>query len=133
VRDLSKKEIPYRNVSKIDVLSDTYHAYRMLVEEKHLLELYDNYFFAILSVFERLSKNVSDYMFIFVGPAKVRGKQVPIHQIVIEHMENKGFRHKKTYIDRIVSRVMFSTEKNPSTGIEDKRMDKEYLVVLKRK
>jgi hypothetical protein len=28
---------------------------------------------------------------------------------------------------------MFSTEKNPATGIEDQRMDREYLVVLKRR
>jgi hypothetical protein len=49
-------------------------------------------------------------------------------------MEGKGdWVHERTYIDRIVSRVMFSTEKNPATGIEDQRMDKEYLVVLKRR
>ena len=41
--------------------------------------------------------------------------------------------HEKTYIDRIVSRVMFRAEKNPATGLEDQRMDREYLVVLKRK
>jgi hypothetical protein len=73
-------------------------------------------------------------MFIFVGPAKVRGQKIPIHQIIIEHMENnKDWMHEKTYIDKIVSRVMFSTKKNPATGIEDQRMDKEYLVVLKRR
>ena len=73
-------------------------------------------------------------MFIFVGPAKVRNKKIPIHQIIIEHMENsEDWRYEKTYIDKIVSRVMFSTKKNPATGIEDQRMDKEYLVVLKRR
>jgi len=134
IRNLSKKEIPYTDVPKIEIFSDTYHFYRSLIEEKHLLKLYDNYFFAILSVFERLSKKVSDYMFIFVGPAKVRGQKIPIHQIIIEHMENnKDWMHEKTYIDKIVSRVMFSTKKNPATGIEDQRMDKEYLVVLKRR
>jgi DNA modification methylase len=132
IRDLSKKEIPYTDVPKIEIFSDTYHSYRSLIDEKHLLKLYDNYFFAILSVFERLSKKVSDYMFIFVGPAKVRGRKIPIHQIIIEHMENsEDWIHEKTYIDKIVSRVMFSTKKNPATGIEDQRMDKEYLVVLK--
>jgi len=49
-------------------------------------------------------------------------------------MENsEDWRYEKTYIDKIVSRVMFSTKKNPATGIEDQRMDKEYLVVLKRR
>jgi hypothetical protein len=28
---------------------------------------------------------------------------------------------------------MFSTKKNPATGMEEQRMDKEYLVVLKRR
>jgi DNA modification methylase len=134
IRNLSKREIPYTDVPKIEIFSDTYRFYRSLIDEKHLLKLYDNYFFAILSVFERLSKKVSDYMFIFVGPAKVRGQKIPIHQIIIEHFENsKDWTHEKTYIDKIVSRVMFSTKKNPATGIEDQRMDKEYLVVLKRR
>lgn len=75
---------------KIEIFSDTYHTYRALIEGKHLLELYDNYFFAILSVFEKLSKKVLDYMFIFVGPAKIRGQKIPIHRIVVEHMEGKG-------------------------------------------
>jgi DNA modification methylase len=134
IRSLAKKEIPYRDVPKVEIFSNTYHTYRAFIEEKHLLELYDNYFFAILSVFEKLSKKVLDYMFIFVGPAKIRGQKIPIHRIVIEHMEGKGdWVHERTYIDKIVSRVMFSTEKNPATGIEDQRMDKEYLVVLKRR
>lgn len=40
--------------------------------------------------------------------------------------------HEKTYMDRIVSRVMFRVEKNPATGLGDGRMDREYLVVLRR-
>jgi len=134
IRNLSKREIPYSNSSEFEICSDTYRFYRSIINEKHLLKLYDNYFFAIMQVFERLSKKVSDYMFIFVGPAKVRNKKIPIHQIIIEHMENsEDWRYEKTYIDKIVSRVMFSAKKNPATGIEDQRMDKEYLVVLKRR
>lgn len=41
--------------------------------------------------------------------------------------------HEKTYIDRIVSRVMFRAKKNPATGLEDQRMEREYLVVLRRR
>jgi len=134
IRNLSKREIPYSNSSEFEIFSNTYRFYRALIDEKHLLKLYDNYFFAIMQVFERLSKKVSDYMFIFVGNAKVRNKKIPIHQIIIEHFENnKDWTHEKTYIDKIASRVMFSSEKNPATGIEDQRMDKEYLVVLKRR
>jgi len=134
IQSLSKKEIPYREVPAVEVFSETYHAYRKAIEEKHLLRLYANYFFALLSTLEKLSEKVSDYMFVFVGSAKIRGQETPIHEIICQHFENKGnWMHEKTYIDRIVSRVMFSTEKNPATGIEDQRMDREYLVVLQRK
>jgi hypothetical protein len=134
IQSLSKKEIPYREVPAMQVLSETYHAYRKAIEEKHLLKLYDNYFFALLSALERLSQKVSDHMFVFVGPAKVRGQGIPIHEIICQHLTAKGeWAHERTYIDRIVSRVMFRAEKNPATGLEDERMEREYLVVLKRR
>ncbi|MCI4453932.1 MAG: hypothetical protein JHC25_03160 [Thermodesulfobacterium sp.] len=133
IKSLSKKEIPYRKVSPIEVFSETYHAYRQAIEEPHLLELYDSYFFAILSTLERLSEKVSDYMFVFVGPAKIRGQEIPIHEIICQHLSAKGnWKHEKTFIDRIVSRVMFRARKNPATGLEDRRMDKEYLLVFVR-
>jgi hypothetical protein len=133
IQSLSKKEIPYREVPTLQVLSESYHAYRKAIEEKHLLKLYDNYFFAVLSTLEKLSRRVSDYMFVFVGPAKIRGQSIPIHEIVVQHLTAKGeWVHERTYIDRIVSRVMFRAEKNPATGLEDQRMEREYLVVLTR-
>ena len=134
VQRLSKREIPYREVPAIEVLSEAYHAYRKAIEEKHLLKLYDNYFFAVLSTLERVSRKVSDYMFVFVGPAKIRGQEIPIHEIICQHLTAKEeWVHEKTYIDRIVSRVMFRAEKNPATGLEDQRIEREYLVVLKRR
>ena len=134
IQSLSKKEIPYREVPAIEVFSEVYHTYRKAIEERHLLRLYDNYFFAILSALERLSQKVSDYMFVFVGPAKVRGQSIPIHEIICQHMTAKEeWVHEKTYIDRIVSRVLFRAEKNPATGLEDERMDREYLVVLRKR
>jgi hypothetical protein len=133
IQSLSKKEVPYRKVPAIEVLSETYHKCRKAIEEKHLLELYDSYFFAILSTLEKLSQKVSDYIFVFVGPAKIRGHEIPIHEIVVQHLSAKGeWVHEKTYIDRILSRVMFRAGKNPATGLEDQRMDREYLVVLRR-
>ncbi len=134
IQSLSRKEIPYREVPAIEVLSETYHAYRKAIEEKHLLRLYDRYFFALLSALERLSQKVLDYMFVFVGPAKVRGQSIPIHEVVVQHLTAKGeWVHEKTYIDKIVSRVMFRAEKNPATGLEDQRMEREFLVVLRRR
>ncbi|MFZ8786511.1 hypothetical protein [Thermocrinis sp.] len=134
IQNLSRKEIPYREVPALKVLSETYHTYRKAIEEKHLLKLYDNYFFAVLSTLERLSQKVSDYMFVFVGPVKVRGQSIPIHEIICQHLSAEGeWVHERTYIDKIVSRVMFRVKKNPATGLEDQRMDREYLVVLRRR
>ncbi len=134
IQSLSRKEIPYREVPAIEVLSESYHACRKAIEERHLLKLYDRYFFALLSALERLSQKVSSYIFVFVGPAKVRGQSIPIHEVIVQHLTAKGeWVHEKTYIDKIVSRVMFRAEKNPATGLEDQRMEREFLVVLKRR
>jgi hypothetical protein len=134
IQNLSRKEIPYRKAPAIEVLSETYHTYRKAIEERYLLELYDSYFFAVLSTLERLSQKISDYMFVFVGPAKIRGREIPIHEVILQHLSAKGeWKHERTYIDRILSRVMFRAKKNPATGLEDGRMDKEFLVVLRRR
>ncbi len=134
IQSLSKKEIPYREVPAIEVLSESYHACRKAIEERHLLKLYDNYFFAFLSTLERLSQKVSSYMFVFVGPAKIRGQSIPIHEVIVQHMSAVGeWVHEKTYADKIVARVMFRVEKNPATGLKDQRMDREFLVVLRRR
>jgi len=45
----------------------------------------------------------------------------------------KDIKSETGYKDRILSRVMFRVKKNPATGLEDERMDREYLVVLKRR
>ncbi len=70
IRELSKKEIPYRPVKKIEIYSKLYYEFREKIKEEHLREIYDRYFFAILNVFSVLGEKVRDYMCIFVGPAK---------------------------------------------------------------
>jgi hypothetical protein len=132
IRELSKKEIPYKPVSDIEVHSRTYHDIREMIKENHLLRLYDRYFFAILKAFSALGERVKDYMFIFVGPAKIRNMPVPIDDIVAEHLREFGWRHETTFIDRIVSHSMFNVDVNPASGIKDSRMKTEHLVVLKR-
>ncbi len=71
-------------------------------------------------------------MCIFVGPAKVRTTPIPIDDIIIEHLRELGWKHEITYVDRIVSRVMFKTEINPASGKKDDRIKTEHLIVLKR-
>lgn len=133
IKQLNKKEIPYRPVKEIKVYSDTYHKYRREIKEKHLRELYDKYFYAILNAFSTLGQNVTDYMFIFVGPAKIRTTSIPIDDIVIEHLKELGWEHIVTFIDKIVSRAMFESKVNPASGMEDSRIKTEHLVVLKRR
>lgn len=133
IRQLSKKEIPYRNVEKINIYSEKYYEYRDKIKEPHLRDLYNRYFYSILKAFENLGEKVKEYMFIFVGPAKVRTLSIPIDDIIIEHLKEFGWKHEITYIDTIVSRVMFKTEVNPASGEKDKRIQTEHLIVLKRK
>ncbi|MBI4822722.1 MAG: hypothetical protein HY805_00600 [Nitrospirae bacterium] len=132
IKELSKKEIPYRQVKRIKIYSPTYHIYRDKIKEPHLIELYERYFHAILKIFTDLGEDVIRYMCIFVGPAKVRNFSIPIDDIIVEHLKKFGWKHRVTYIDRIVSRVMFQSRINPASGIEDERMKTEHLVVLEK-
>ena len=132
VKELSRKEIPYCSVPEIEICSKTYFEYRKNIEEKHLLKLYDRYFNAILGVFSRLGEKVTDYMCIFVGPAKIRTNSIPIDDIIIEHLEENGWRHEITYVDRIVSRVMFESQINPASREKVSRIKTEHLVVLRK-
>jgi len=133
IKELSKKEIPYRDVKKIEIYSSKYYEFREKIKEKHLKDIYDKYFYAILDTFSKLGENVKNYMCIFVGPAKIRTTPIPIDEIIIEHLQKFGWKHEITFIDTIVSRVMFESKINPASGQEDNRIKTEHLVVLKRK
>ncbi len=132
IRQLSKKEIPYRPVSKIKIFSEKYYEFREKISEAYLKELYDRYFNAILKAFSTLCEDVKDYMFIFVGPAKIRTTPIPIDEIVAEHLKEFGWTHEATFIDKIVSHVMFESGINPASGEKDSRMKTEHLIFLRK-
>lgn len=132
IRSLSKKEIPYRDVKKIEIYSNKYYECKDKISEDHLRILFDRYFYATLSIYSNLSENIKDYMFIFVSPAKIRANPIPIDDIIVEHLSHLGWKHQITYIDKIVSRVMFESKVNPASGIEDSRMKTEHLIIMKR-
>jgi DNA modification methylase len=132
IKELSRKEIPYRPVEEIEIYSEKFYRFKEAIKERHLAELYDRYFHAILRAFSILGEKVKNYMFIFVGPAKVRNMPVPIDDIVAEHLKEFGWRHEVTFVDRIVSHSMFETNVNPASGLRDSRMKTEHLVVLRR-
>lgn len=132
IKNLAQKEIPYRDVPKIKIHSKTYFKFRKKIEEDHLKILYDRYFHAILSIFSRLGEKVENYMCIFVGPAKIRTVAIPIDDIIVEHLKEFGWKHEITFVDKILSRVMFESKINPASGVKDSRIKTEHLVVLKK-
>jgi hypothetical protein len=132
VRSLSKKELPYNSVEEIHIHSEKYQAYRKEIVEDHLIQLYDRYFHGTINAFATLGERVKDYMCIFVGPAKIRTRSIPIDEILVEHLTEMGWKHLVTYVDPIVSRSMFKSEVNPASGYADSRMATEHLVILKR-
>ena len=132
IKELNKKEIPYRNVPKIKIFSEKYYKYKNHIKEEHLSKLYDRYFNAILNIFAKLGEKVTNYMCIFVGPAKIRNLSIPIDDIIIEHLSHFGWKHEVTFIDKIVSRVMFESKINPASGLKDSRIKTEHLIILKR-
>ena len=133
IRQLSKLEIPYRKVEKMEIFSEKYFKLRKKIKEENLLQLYDNYFNSILSVLSRLSKKVENRLAIFVGPAKIRELAVEIDDIIAEHLSYLGWQHELTLIDKIVARVMFESKINPASKREDSRIKTEHLIILRRK
>jgi len=132
IKELSKKEIPYCELPKIKIYSEKFYEFRERIKEEHLRQLYDRYFYAILKAFSTLSAQVKNYMCIFVGPAKIRTTSIPIDEIIIEQMKELGWVHEITFVDKIVSRVMFESSINPASGMEDSRIKTEHLVILKK-
>ncbi|MHA1812418.1 MAG: hypothetical protein ACTSYX_03175 [Candidatus Thorarchaeota archaeon] len=132
IRRLAKLEIPYRTVPRVRINSPTFHILREKIDEEKMLRVYDNYFHAIIGFFDRIQKKIGCRMFIFVGRASMRGRPVPIDEIVAEHLVANGWRHEETLVDKISARRMFRYGKNPATQIEDARTPSERLVVLSR-
>lgn len=133
VRRLSGLEIPYRHVPPIEIHSPTYHQVHQEIDEQRLRLLFERYFYGVLSILTSLSSSIRLRMFLFVGPASIRGYPIPIDQIFAEHFENIGWEHEATLVDKIVARTLFRSHTNPATGLKDQRMPTEHLVILKRK
>jgi hypothetical protein len=132
IKKLSKLEIPYRKVEQQAIHSETYEKIRSEIQEDHLREVFDSYFWGVLGALTRLQKKVRSYLFLFVGQTSMRGRAVPIDRIFAEHFVELGWTHEVTLVDTIVSRRMFSYRVNPATNTKDKRTPVENLVILRK-
>ncbi len=132
IKELSKCEIPYRDVRPCSIMSETYLRLAQEIQEPHILTTFNRYFWGVLGALTRLQEKVRSYLFLFVGPATVRGRPVPIDRIFAEHFTALGWSHETTLMDTIVARQMFFYNNNPATGLKDQRMKTESLVVLRR-
>lgn len=132
VKELSKKEIPYRAVPPCSIKSETYLQWAEGIQEPRMRMMFDRYFCGVLGALTRLQEKVSSYLFLFVGPATIRGRPVPIDRIFGEHFSALGWIHEVTLRDTIVARQMFLYHNNPATGLKDERMRTESLLVLRR-
>jgi hypothetical protein len=132
IKELSKCEIPYRDVQPCPIESETYFRLTQEIEEPRILTTFNRYFWGVLGALTRLQEKISSHLFLFVGPATVRGCPVPIDRIFAEHFTALGWIHETTLMDTIVARQMFFYNNNPATGLKDQRMRTESLVVLRR-
>ncbi len=133
IKDLSKKEIPYRDVPSVPIHSPTYFECLETINEAHLRKMFERYFHGVFGILNSLQERIRKYLLLFVGPANVRGTAIPMSRIFIEHFTHLEWRHEITLLDSIVSRSMFFYKANPATGIFDDRMKTEHLVVLSKK
>lgn len=132
IKELSKCEIPYRDVQPCPIKSETYFRLTQEIQEPYILATFNRYFWGVLGALTRLQEKISSYLFLFVGPATVRGRPIPIDRIFTEHFTALGWTHETTLLDTIVARQMFFYHNNPATGLKDQRMRTESLVVLRR-
>ena len=132
IKRLGKLEIPYGNIKPCKIYSKTYEECRKKLTEKHIIKVFDKYFWGILGAFTRLQEDINSYMFLFVGHSSTRGHKIPLDIILIEHLSKFGWKHETTFVDKIVSRRLFQYKQNPASKIKDKRTSVENLVVLKR-
>lgn len=132
IRALSKLELPYHEVDPVPIHSSTFDAFRRTLSEPKISQVYERYFYSVLGALTALSEHVREYLFLFVGPASLRAQAIPIDRIFAEHFEVLGWDHEVTLVDKIVSRVLFRSKKNPATGLDDHRMQTEHLVILRR-
>lgn len=132
VKELSKLEIPYRNIEPKPILSETYLRFRNNLEGDKLRIVFDRYFWGVLGALTRLQERISSYLFLFVGRASMRGIQIPLDIIFAEHFTALGWIHEATLVDSIVARRMFNYSKNPATGLKDNRTLTENLVILRK-
>lgn len=132
VRDLARRELPYRDVKPVPIHSATYEEHLSNITEAHLRQMFERYFWAVLTVLGELAPRIRERMFLFVGPGSVRSRPIPIDRILMEHFTALGWHHEVTLVDSIVARVLFRSRVNPATGLEDRRMSTEHLVVLSR-
>jgi len=136
IRHLSSREIPYRKeVPDISIQSDIYEKILNKIDHSKVLKTTERYFKSLIFLLENISKNIEKYLFIFVGHSYAGDIRIPIDEIIVEHFLNKGnWKHIVTYEDTIKARKMFNTKNliNPATGKVNKRMEKEYLIVLRR-
>ena len=133
VRRLGKLEFPYQDVPEIPIHSATYRECLEAITEPHMARLYRRYFFGVLGALTRIQERVSERLLLFVGPATIRTRPIPIDRIFVEHFAALGWRHEATLVDTIVSKNLFSYRVNPATGASDSRMKTELLVVLARR
>jgi len=132
IKELGKMEFPYSHVPEVPIYSDTYQSLLETITEPQMTKVFQQYFHGVLGTLSRLQKHITNYLLLFVGPATIRTKPVPIDRIFMEHFQALGWQHEATLIDTIVARAMFFYEQNPATHSSDNRMTTEHLVVLSR-
>jgi DNA modification methylase len=137
IRELSKKEIPYRKIDTNMQINTPllekikkYINYDSLSKEKK--RIFDSYFYYTIKTIEKYSSLIKENgkLCIFVGNPKMNGTEINIWEIFLDYFTNsKNFKLLNVIADPIISRKLASKRKNNNPN----GMEYEYLIILKRK
>lgn len=130
IRALSRLEIPYRTLPWHTRTFRTIRSELMNSDKTDLIELFESYFYFVLSSLLRMSRKLQPKgrLCIFVGSPTIDGITVPLWKIICEYFRQYGFTDENIYEDKIVARKLFGQRDN----LNPEGIVSEHLTILKR-
>ncbi|NPA52633.1 MAG: site-specific DNA-methyltransferase [Aquificae bacterium] len=135
IRNISKLEIPYRNLPKnyelhSKLLTDIKKKINFDSFDKKYQTIFDSYFFYTLQTLLKYTHYLKKdgKLCIFVGTPTFKGYHINLWEIITDFFLEKGYTLEQLYVDPIIAKKLATkrNNKNPN-GI-----NYEYLLILKK-
>ena len=130
INSFSTNEIPFRKPEGL-IEGNYINKIRSKLDDKHLISLFDSYFWFTVKALEKASKKLKKggKICILIGNPKMEGLEIEIWKVIYEYfVYTLDYKLVNLYDDHIVSRKLFKGRNN---GNPD-GMKSEFLLVLNK-